>query len=428
MRKKIIGYDNEQKELKELGEMLVNFKKYREFGIRIPRGIVLYGAPGVGKTVMARSIALKGVETVELRAAECCRTDAEDRIHELFDYAKSHTPCVLILDELDKIAGMSRAFFIESNTDVNKVLLQELDKLDDNDAVLVVATCNDTVCLGNALLRPGRFDRQISVMRPDEATRKKIFKHYFSKLKFGNDVDMTYAAKITYGKSGADIECIVNESAIMAMHSGKDTISFEEVRSVINRMAFDGRPDEPLSDDDEALKVAVHEAGHALVALELLPESLHGASIIPQGESSGHVEFLQSEKVRLSLKEKEDEIAVALAGRVAERQILNEVFLGSENDLQKAVMISYSLLTKNSTHQYKFVSRALRHFDDSDLSEQSKYELECKLEEIMDNADKVAEDIITKKRELFDRIVEELLEKQFLSRDELIELSKVSVN
>ena len=193
--KKIIGYEKEQEELRELGEMLVNFEKYRSIGLRIPRGLVLYEEPGVGKTVMARSIAQNGVKTVELRAAECCRDDAEERIHEMFDYAKSHSPCVIILDKLDKIAGMSRAYLIESNTDINKVLLQELDGLDDRAAVLVVATCNNIMCLGDALLRPGRFDRQIVVLRPEEKTRKKIFKYYFSKVSLGCKIVFDYAAK-----------------------------------------------------------------------------------------------------------------------------------------------------------------------------------------------------------------------------------------
>ena len=304
------------------------------------------------------------------------------------------------------------------------MLLQELDKLSDNDAVLVVATCNDTKCLGDALLRPGRFDRQIMVSLPEEQTRKKIFKFYFSKVSLVCDVDLAYAAKITYGRSGADIECIVNEAAILTLNSGRKVITFEDVRFVINKMIFDGRPDKPLVDGSEAMKVAVHEAGHTIVALELLPDGLHGASIIPQGTSCGHVDFFHDERSQKSVNEAEDEIAVALAGRVAEREILKKIYMGSAFDMRKAASVAMNLVTNQVAYQYKFVLKSIGGFDDNVLSEQSKYELECKLDELLTNADKVATEIILGQKELFDKIVEKLIEKQIVSREELLKLKE----
>lgn len=423
-KKRIIGYEKERKELKELGEMLINVDKYRKMGIRIPRGLVLYGEPGVGKTVMASSIAGKGVAVVEVRAGEICSAGKEECLHESFKFAKQHAPAVLILDELDKIAGTSHYFFMEQNADVNKILLQELDRLNDNDAVLVVATCNDTLCLGDALLRPGRFDRQIHVILPDENTRKKIFKYYFSKVAFTCVADYEYLAKISYLKTPADIECIVNESAIYAMHNKKTEITIDDVRYVINKMAFDGAPDEPIENEEEAYRVAVHEAGHALVAMSLLPNSLYGASIIPQGNSNGHVEVIQSERTAKSLKDIEAEIAVSLAGRVAEREILGDIYMGAIPDLQKATIMAHDLLSKHGAYQYSFILKSTGHYSENPLSEQSKYEMECKFNEILKNADKKSTEIIKSNKHAFDEIVNKLVENKILSHEELLAIKK----
>ena len=421
--KRIIGYEKERKELKELGEMLKNVEKYHALGIRIPRGLVLYGDPGVGKSVMANSIAQSGVNTVEVRAGEICSSGAEETIHASFKFAKEHAPCVLILDELDKIAGTSFRFFMQQNSDVNKILLQELDKLSNEDAVLVVATCNATDCLGDALLRPGRFDRQIHVLRPDEKTRKKIFRHYFSAVKIECNAEYDYLAKITYGKTPADIECIVNESAIYAVQNKKSVITVDTVRYVMNKMAFDGSPEDPIENQEEEYRVAVHEAGHTLVALNLLPDSLFGASIIPQGTSGGHVEIIATGKAPGSIKDKENEIAVAIAGRIAEREILGETYLGSESDFHKAMKIAYNLLTNHGVCRYKFLIATMENFQEKVLSDQSRYELESQMEEIFKKAEKSAIDIIKNNRNKFDRIVKKLTENKILSREELLAIN-----
>lgn len=423
-KKRIVGYDKERKELKELGEMLVNIDKYRKMGIRIPRGLVLYGEPGVGKSVMAHSIAQKGVTIVEVRAGEICSAGSEECLHESFKFAKQHAPAVLILDELDKIAGTSHMFFMQQNSDVNKILLQELDKLKDSEAVFVVATCNETHCLGDALLRPGRFDRQINVMLPDEKTRKQILKHYFSKISFKCSADYDYLAKITYQKTPADIECIVNESAIYTMHKGRNEITLDDVRHVINKMAFDGEPDDAIVDEEEAYRVAVHEAGHALVAMTLLPNSIFGASIIPQGNSKGHVEIAVSEKENQSVRDRESEITVSVAGRVAEREVLGEMYLGASSDLKKATLMANDLIIQHGTFKYSYILKAVVHYSENPISEQSQYEMECKLNELLDNADKKAAEIINGNRKVFDAIVEKLVKNKILSHEELVTINK----
>ena len=213
---KIVGYEKERKEIAQLREMLKNSARYRKYGIRIPRGIVLYGEPGVGKTALAKSIAADGISLIELRAANCCEEDAVNELKAVFERAKNSAPAVILLDELDKIAGTSESFMMEMNDSIKKALLQELDGLNEDDDVLVAATCNDTDSIGEALLRPGRFDRRLHIEAPDEATRRLIVKEYFDRLKMKNDVDYGYIAKITYGYTGAKIECLANETGILA--------------------------------------------------------------------------------------------------------------------------------------------------------------------------------------------------------------------
>lgn len=171
---RIAGYEKEKTELLQLRKFLHNVDRYQEMGVRIPRGIILYGEPGVGKTVMARAIADEGIALIEVRAADCCEENTTEKLQTAFEQAKSHSPSVLLLDELDKIAGSSRFYYMEDNDTIHKVLLQELDKLAENDGVLVVATCNNIRSLGDALVRSGRFDRQLSVDVPGEKDRKKF--------------------------------------------------------------------------------------------------------------------------------------------------------------------------------------------------------------------------------------------------------------
>ena len=426
--KKIIGYEKEQKVLKEVGDMLTDVKKYRELGIRIPRGLVLYGEPGVGKSVMARSLANCGANVIELRAAECCLDGAEENIRKVFDKAKKNAPSVLILDELDKIAGISQRFFMPTNSDVNKVLLQEIDSLSDDDYVLVVATCNDTECLGDALLRSGRFDRQIKIQLPDQETRKAILEYYFSKVKLGKNIDVEYIAKITHGRSGADLECIVNEAAIEVFSKAKKIITLKDVRAVINKMTFDGLPENPTRDKDHLYKIAIHEAGHALVAMKLLPDNIHAASVIPQGDSSGHIEFIRAEGEVKSVNDYQSEIAVALAGRVAEREKLNEIYLGSRSDLHRAMSIATELVTKHGVSGYKHVIQQIVRYNEGALSDRGKYESELEIEKLLVRADEQANKIITENYGKFDIIVGLLMEKQVLSREELFEILNSDAN
>ena len=286
----IAGYEKEKEELLQLRRFLHNVGEYRKMGVRIPRGLVLYGEPGVGKTVMARAIADEGIALIEVRAADCCEENTAEKLQSAFEKAKTSAPAVLLLDELDKLAGGSRYYFMEDNDNTRKILLQELDKLAENDGVLVVATCNDIRSLGDALVRSGRFDRQLAVVPPFEKDRKKILAQYFGKLKIESELDFGYLARITPGYTGAELECIANETGIAAMEKKKRSICPDDVRKVMNRLAFHGQ--EEKNNEKNNHVVAVHEAGHVLAALILTPDCIYGASILAQGGTSGHTQFI----------------------------------------------------------------------------------------------------------------------------------------
>ncbi len=408
----IAGYDKEKEELLQLRKCLHNFEKYREMGVRIPRGLILYGEPGVGKTVMARAIADDGIQLIEVRAADCCDETAVEKLQSAFEEAKCHTPAVLLLDELDKIAGGSRHYFMEGNDIIRKILLQEMDKLAESDGVLVVATCNDIGCLGDALVRSGRFDRQLAIDLPDEKERKKIFTQYFARQKLDNELDFGYLSRITLGYTGAEIECIVNEAGLLVMDKRRRTVRQEDVRKVMNRLAFHGQESENKSCSP---MVAVHEAGHALVALALAPECIYGASILAQGDTNGHIQFICNSAEPASVESEENAIAVLLAGRVAERRMFDQIFLGSSSDLRCAWEKVIKLLTRHGAYGYEYLAGGrIGSGTEAELS------IEKKAADILQRLDSRAEDILLRMRGKLIKIADALLKKQVLSRDELL--------
>ena len=201
------------------------------------------------------------------------------------------------LDEIDKITGTSNGFSMEGSNNIKKFLLQELDKLNENDGVLVVATCNDINSIGDTLLRSGRFDRILRIEKPNKNERKKILEKYFSKITLTKNFEMDSVAEVTAGYTGAEIECIVNESAIRALEENNNSISFDTIRRVMNKLSFHSSEGEPINDKDEEYRVAIHETGHVLVAMLTNRNSIYAASLLPQEDNIGFIQLADDEKI-----------------------------------------------------------------------------------------------------------------------------------
>jgi cell division protease FtsH len=421
----IAGYHKVKDELVGLRNLLLNLESFRRSGVRMPRGVLLYGAPGVGKTVMARAIAGNDISLVELRSADCTREGAEDYVLEAFENARSQAPCILLIDELDKLTEGNDMFYMEGNDRVMKILLQELDGQKDNSGVMVVATCNSCDHINPALLRSGRFDRIIEIGNPTLEDRVDILGHYLSKIKLDVRLDVEYLAKITAGHTGAQLECMINESGVMAMQEGMSHIDMKTVQRAMNRIAFRALEGQNVN-GDEQWRTAVHEAGHAVVAIMLTPESLSTASIIPHGQIRGHVRFVRDESLGESIDEIENKVIIAVAGSAAEEVILGKRYTSSQDDLIKARRSIFNLVWGIGAYGIEFAGYAGGRVSDGfargSLGE--KGELICaeKLKEFYERATC----LIRENRSLAELIAHSLVEKCTLSREELLELYRIS--
>ena len=420
---RIAGYHKEKSELLSIRNLLLNVEEFRRSGVRMPRGVLLYGAPGVGKTVMAKSIATDGISFVELRAADCTRDDAESYVISAFDEARRKSPAILLIDELDKIAESNSRYLNENNDKVMKVLLQELDGQKDNSGVVVIATCNSYSNLNPALLRAGRFDRMIEISTPSFADRVEIIKHYFSKITLENTVDVDYLAKITVGYSCSQLECVINEAGIMVMQSKSKVIDLSVIQKAMNRIAFKALEGQTV-DKSEQWNVAVHEAGHTVAALTLNPSSVTSVSIIPQGKSRGHVKLTYDDDVMLSVDDVETDVTVGVAGAAAEEVILGKRYLGSFTDFKKARVKLMSLIFGIGAYDVGLAGVGQGKLLDSSADEEMVAAGNRIYMEKMRHLYAEACRIIAEKRELTELIARALVEKSTLSSDEILELAE----
>ena len=351
----VAGADEEKEELQEIIDFLKNPTKYNKLGAKIPSGVLLIGPPGTGKTLLARAVAgeagcpffsISGSDFVELYVGV-----GAARVRDLFDRAKRNRPSIVFIDEIDAV-GRQRGTGLGGGHDEREQtlnqLLVEMDGFGVNEGVIVIAATNRSDILDPALLRPGRFDRQIYVGYPDVKGREEILKVHSRKKPLGPDIDLKVIAKSTVGFTGADLENLLNEAALLAARKGKKAITQEEIEEASIKVIAGPEKRSRVVHDKEKKLTAYHEAGHAIATYYATPDNpVHQISIIPRGAAGGYTMSLPEEDINYQTKkEMFGHIVTLLGGRVAEQKVLDDISTGASNDLERATSIARSMVTK----------------------------------------------------------------------------------
>lgn len=351
----VAGADEEKEELKEIVDFLRDNKKYTEIGARIPKGVLLLGPPGTGKTLLARSVAgeakvpffsISGSDFVEMFVGV-----GASRVRDLFEQAKKNAPAIIFIDEIDAV-GRQRGAGLGGGHDEREQtlnqLLVEMDGFEDNDSVIVMAATNRRDILDPALLRPGRFDRQILVGYPDVKGREAILKVHTRNKPLAPDVDLETIAKSTVGFTGADLENLVNEASLLAARKNKKAITKDELEEASIKVVAGPEKKSKVITEDEKKLTAYHEGGHALCTYySKSQDKVHQVSIIPRGQAGGFTMSLPvKDKSYVSKNEMYENIVVLLGGRVAEKLILDDISTGASNDLERATSTARNMVTR----------------------------------------------------------------------------------
>ena len=353
--KDVAGVDEEKEELEEIVEFLKNPKKFTDMGARIPKGVLLVGQPGTGKTLLAKAVAgeagvpfytISGSDFVEMFVGV-----GASRVRDLFEQAKKSAPCIIFIDEIDAV-GRQRGAGLGGGHDEREQtlnqLLVEMDGFSDNEGVIILAATNRPDVLDKALLRAGRFDRQIVVSSPDVKAREQILEVHARKKKLADDVDLKIIAKNTSGFAGADLENVLNEAALLAARRNYKEIGMKEIEDAMVKVTMGPEKKTRVRSEKENKLVAYHEAGHAVVSRYLpTQDPVHQISIVPRGMAGGYTMYRPTEdKSFMSKTEMEENIVSLLGGRVAEALILNDISTGASNDIERASQIARNMVTK----------------------------------------------------------------------------------
>ena len=439
----VAGADSAKQELKESIDFLKTPEKFKRLGGRMPKGVLLVGPPGTGKTLLARAVSgeaqvpffnISGSEFIELFVGV-----GAARVRELFVQARNQAPCIIFIDELDAI-GRTRGGPVvigghdEREQTLNQ-LLTEMDGFDASVGVVVMAATNRPEVLDKALLRSGRFDRQIIVDKPDLQDRIDILKLHAKVLTLADDIDLSIIARRTPGLVGADLANIANEAAIMAMRVGHDKVEREDFESAIDRILAGPEKKNRVLNPDEKRRVAFHEAGHALIA-EHVPtgQPVHKISIIPRGVSAlGFTLQLPVEERYLSTEDElKDQIAILLGGRVAEEVALGSISTGAQNDLEKASEIARNMvcslgmskkmgpLTYGKRQQFQFLETEVSEY--RNYSDVTARLIDTEIMELVEEGEARAREIIIANKSTLEKIADLLQEKEIINRDEMIVL------
>ncbi len=435
--KDVAGIEEEKEELEEIVEFLKNPKKFTDMGARIPKGVLLVGQPGTGKTLLAKAVAgeagvpffiMSGSDFVEMFVGV-----GASRVRDLFEQAKKNAPCIIFIDEIDAV-GRQRGAGLGGGHDEREQtlnqLLVEMDGFGTNEGVIVLAATNRPDVLDKALLRPGRFDRQIVVPAPDVVAREKILEVHSKNKKLADDVDLKIIAKNTSGFSGADLENVLNEAALLAARRDLEQISMKEIEDAMVKVTMGPEKKTRVRSEKENKLVAYHEAGHAVVSRFLeTQDPVHQISIVPRGMAGGYTMYRPTEdKSFMSKTEMEENIVSLLGGRVAEKLILNDISTGASNDIERATKIARDMVTKygmsekvgaimyGSGQEEVFLGRDFAQ--SKNYSEETAAIIDEETKRIVDTGYQRAESILTAHIDKLHAVAGVLLEKEKIDGEE----------
>ena len=445
----VAGIDEEKKELEEIVDFLKHSEKYIKLGAKIPKGVLLVGAPGTGKTLMAKAVAgeagvpffsISGSDFVEMFVGV-----GASRVRDLFEQAKKHQPCIIFIDEIDAV-GRQRGAGLGGGHDEREQtlnqLLVEMDGFDKNTNIIVIAATNRPDILDNALLRPGRFDRQIVINKPDVLGREKILLVHAKNKPLAEEVDLKVLAKRTPGFTGADLQNLLNEAALLAARHDKTKVEMPDLEEAIDKVMAGPEKKSRIISDEEKENTAYHEVGHALLAKLLKGcDPLHKVSIIPRGMALG-ITMTLPEKDYLTMKKSQllDRITMTLGGRVAEEIIYgpDSVTTGASNDLEKVSELARKMvtmygmsdkmgnLTYGKSQEHVFMGRDFGH--SRDFSEEIAADIDKEVKKIIDERYQIAKDLLLQNRDMLDYISKALLDKETLDEKDFDELMQTVQN
>lgn len=437
----VAGAEEEKEEMSEIVDFMKNPRKYQELGAKIPRGILLLGPPGTGKTLLAKAVAgeanvpffsISGSDFVEMFVGV-----GASRVRDLFDQAKKHTPSIIFIDEIDAV-GRQRGTGLGGGHDEREQtlnqLLVEMDGFTDNQGVIVIAATNRRDILDPALLRPGRFDRQITVGYPDIKGREAILRVHTKNKKLAPDISLATIAKGTAGFTGADLANLVNEAALLAARNNRKAITQPDIEEATIKVVAGPEKKSKVVSEDEKRLTAFHEAGHAVCTFHCKTQDpVHQVSIIPRGMAGGYTMSLPEHDRSFRTKtQMEEEIIVLLGGRVAEKIVLDEISTGASNDIERATDLTRSMITRYGFseklgpivygHDNSEVFLGRDYSQGRNYSENVAAEIDGEIRELIDTSYENAKQILLSHRDQLDKVAHYLMEHEKIDGEDFYKL------